>query len=40
MLAPTGVVAVNVDGATIHSAPAFSPRGNYSKGMPKLSDKK
>ena len=40
MLAPTGVAAVNVDGATIHSALALSPKPNYSKGMPKLSDKK
>ena len=28
MLAPTGVAAVNVDGATIHSALAFSPKRN------------
>ena len=40
MLAPTGVAAVNVDGATIHSALALSPKRNYSKGIPKLSDKK
>ena len=40
MVAPTGVAAVNVDGATIHSALALSPKPNYSKGMPKLSDKK
>ena len=40
MLAPTGVAAVNVDGATIHSALALSPKRNYSKDIPKLSDKK
>ena len=40
MLAPTGVAAVNVDGATIHSTLALSPKRNYSKGIPKLSDKK
>ena len=34
MLAPTGVAAVNVDGATIHSALALSPKRNYSKGIP------
>ena len=40
MLAPTGVAAVDVDGATIHSALALSPKRNYSKGIPELSDKK
>ena len=40
MLAPTGVAAVNVDGANIHSALALSPKRNYSKDIPKLSDKK
>ena len=40
MLAPTGVAAVGVDGATIHSALALSPKRNYSKGIPELSDKK
>ena len=39
MLAPAGVAAVNVDGATIHSALALSPKRNYSKGTPNLSDK-
>ena len=34
MLAPTGVAAVNVDDATIHSALALSPKRNYSKGIP------
>ena len=40
MLAPTGVAAVNDDGATIYSALSLSPKRNYSKGKPKLSDKK
>ena len=40
MLAPTGVAAVNVNGATIHSALALSPKLNYIQGIPKLSDKK
>ena len=40
MLAPRGLVAVNVDGGTIHSALVLSPKRNYSKGIPKLSDKK
>ena len=40
MLAPTGVAAANVDGANIHSALALSPKRNYSKDIPKLSDKK
>ena len=40
MLAPTGVAAVNVDGATINSALALSPNCNYSKCIPKLSNKK
>ena len=40
MLAPTGGAAVNVHGATIHSALALSPKHNYSKDIPKLSDKK
>ena len=40
MLAPTGVAAVDVDDATTHSALALLPKRNYSKGIPKLSDKK
>ena len=40
MLAPTGVAAVDVDGATTHSALALPLKRNYSKGIPKLSDKK
>ena len=40
MLAQTGVAAANVDGATIHSALDLLPKCNYSKGIPKLSDKK
>ena len=40
MLASTGVAAVNVDGATIHSSLALSPKRNYGKGISKLSDKK
>ena len=40
MLVPTGVTAVGVDGATIHSALALSPKRNYSEGIPELSDKK
>ena len=39
MLAPTGVVAVNVAGATIHSALGI-PVGNFCKTIPKLNDKK
>ena len=38
MIAPTGVAAVNVSGATIHSALGI-PVGNYRKTIPKLSDK-
>ena len=40
MLAPTGVAAANADGATIYSALALSLKRNYSKCVPKLSDKK
>ena len=40
MLASTGVAAVIVDGATIHSASALSPKRNHNKGIPKLRDKK
>ena len=39
-LAPTGVAAVNVDGNTIHSALGIPVNCNYSKNVPKLSDKK
>ena len=38
MLAPTGVAAVNVAGATIHSALGI-PVGNFCKTIPKLNDK-
>ena len=40
LLALTGVAAANVDCATIYSALALSPKRNYSKGIPKLIDKK
>ena len=40
MLTPAGAAAANFDSATIHSALALSPKRNYSKGIPKLSDKK
>ena len=40
MLALTGVAATNADSATIHSALALSLKRNYSKCVPKLSDKK
>ena len=40
MLASTDVAAVIVDGATIHSASALSPKRNHNKGIPKLRDKK
>ena len=39
MLAPTGVAAVNVAGATIHSALGI-PVGNFCRTIPKLNDKK
>lgn len=39
MIAPTGVAAINVSGATIHST--FNiPVGNYRKTIPKLDDLK
>ena len=39
-LAPTtGVAAVNIDGSTIHSALGIPLNRNFSKNIPKLSDK-